>query len=150
MTITKMHSPDSDSSHATNSKGTYATKATRKRSVSFSMAVDSRPKRASDNRLQSSDKKRKYMRRGSRSASMLLLAMQRGLGHRQAVIDEKHTHGHQQRRLSLVSALKVSLENTSIIDANDEPCINADEASSSAETRTCACDVVSEFSDDIM
>uniref|UniRef100_A0A6U2YCM5 Uncharacterized protein n=1 Tax=Entomoneis paludosa TaxID=265537 RepID=A0A6U2YCM5_9STRA len=93
-----------------------------------------------DQGLQSIDTRRKYMRRGSRCPSMLMLFSGKNIqelasskkastdsynenvemvGAASAPPSQSHQQEQQQRRrMSLMSALKYSLEQTSIVDSN--------------------------------
>ena len=123
-------------------------KAVPKRAVSFSPCVKpeapSRLKLKSDGELQAVDKRRRYMRRGSKCPSMLratfitispiliqsyaaaeaaalgsLSPRQPGAVHDVKMVDvEKQA---VQRRMSLMTALKISLENATIVDKSQVP-----------------------------
>ena len=120
-----------------NQRNTSTMKVAPKRAVSFSPNVKpeapSRLKPKSDGELQAVDKRRRYMRRGSKCPSMLRatftinpILMQSyaaaeaasggGLSPRSGY-DVKMAEAEKkaaQRRMSLMSALKMSLENTTI------------------------------------
>ena len=132
---------------------TSAMKVAPKRAVSFSPNVKpeapSRLKPKSDGELQAVDKRRRYMRRGSKCPSMLRatftispILMQtyaaaesaaastggfspRSPHQSRSVYDVKmmdvEKQAEQQRRMSLMSALKMSLENTTIVDKYQAP-----------------------------
>lgn len=102
-----------------------------------------------DGDLQCSNKRRRYMRRGSKSPSMLqasfatmapmiqAYASKECMSPKDSVVNkflylenEKHLLLNQnaaQRRMSLMSALKISLEKTSIVD-NSPPPLNGRKA----------------------
>jgi hypothetical protein len=141
MTISK-----SSLSSSTSSKGRSKERTAAKRAVSFCDSVkkygyESTPPTSnqpqqphntkSDGDLQASDKRRRYKRRGSKCPSMLLLS---GMNLKRLLETETLSSSPessksnsscqqmqmptpQQRRLSLVSALKMSLENATIADS---------------------------------
>jgi len=96
------------------------TKKTVKRGVKFH-AVRPPLKEAKqlpeDSDLQSSDKQRRYMRRGSKTPGMLLILKSFDLESQASACEEMLTLSRQQRRLSLLSAIKMDLEKCSIIEA---------------------------------
>jgi hypothetical protein len=74
-----------------------------------------------DSSLQSTDKKRRYMRRGSKSPSMLTLSFKlECLDSDFSETKENIALSPQRRRLSLMSALKLSFEQTMIAPDNGE------------------------------
>ena len=110
-----------------------------KRAVSFSPHVKpeapsracTKPKVNTDGDLQALNKRRRYMRRGSKSPAMLQASFVSMMPHLQVypLVDpspdsrdvtmqgtEKCLMDRAQRRMSLMSALKLSLENTTIVD----------------------------------
>jgi len=96
-----------------------------KRAVSFRSSVkfDAPTKKASspcDSGLQSIDKRRRYMRRGSKSPSMFKLSPDQiqkiALPSYDEIVQKNYTPSKKERRLSLMSALKVHLERASIVD----------------------------------
>lgn len=134
-------------------KQSTSTKTSLKRAVSFCPNVKAdapyskRPK--CDGDLQAADKRRRYMRRGSKSPSMLrasfatmgpilqsCAASKECSSPRDQImayspiangipyLDHDKHRLHQnaaQRRMSLMSALKLSLEKTAIVDNNGQP-----------------------------
>lgn len=87
------------------------------------LMLEERPSatQTNDSALQSNGKRRRYMRRGSRCPSMLMippsvLRQQWNLPKESAL--KLHTKfGQQQRRLSVVSALRLRLEKSTIVEA---------------------------------
>jgi hypothetical protein len=77
----------------------------------------------SDSCLQSTDKRRNYMRRGSKTPAMLKLSIEDLESFEEAVSVEKaSTHFvSKERRMSLMSVLKINFEKASII----EPIVNS-------------------------
>ncbi|GKY94744.1 hypothetical protein MPSEU_000439800 [Mayamaea pseudoterrestris] len=107
---------------------------------------------ACDRCLQSTGNKRRYMRRGSKSASMIIRAMQKEIVSNQRVLvspepplKEIGSDG-QVRRLSLMSALKVSLDQVTIDDqTSDEE--SKDDGISSSDIRRRTIQVLAEVTD---
>mmetsp|Transcript_215 Transcript_215/g.388 ORF Transcript_215/g.388 Transcript_215/m.388 type:complete len:149 (+) Transcript_215:91-537(+) len=114
-------------------------KAVPKRAVSFSpnvkpeapLRASEKPKVNTDGDLQALNKRRRYMRRGSKSPAMLQASFVSMMPHLQhyPVLDptstsrdvimqvaDKRLIDRAQRRMSLMSALKLTLENTTIAD----------------------------------
>lgn len=108
-------------------------KAVPKRAVSFSPNAKQAPSRSSNNLkvngdgdLQAVNQRRRYLRRGSKSPSMLRASFASMTPHLQdpsSFKDDLIVQGTErrlmeraQRRMSLMSALKLSLENTTIVD----------------------------------
>ena len=111
-----------------------------KRAVSFSpnvkpeapSRVSEKPKVNSDGDLQALNKRRRYMRRGSKSPAMLQASFVSMMPHLQRYplidpppnsrdvmmqgTDKQGLTDRAQRRMSLMSALKLTLENTTITD----------------------------------
>jgi hypothetical protein len=73
----------------------------------------------SDSSLQSTDKRRNYMRRGSRTPAMLMLSNEDLKSFEEAVSVEKmitHFISLKERRMSLMSGLEINFEKASIIE----------------------------------
>lgn len=66
-----------------------------------------------DSLLQATDQKRRYMRRGSKSPNMLTKSIQLDRISSE-ICDSSLSNSPKRRRLSLMSALKLSLEQTAI------------------------------------
>lgn len=99
------------------SSSSSSAKVSPKRAVSFCGLKYEAPKKQqapSDKLLQCVDKRRRYMRRGSRSPSMLKFCAK--IDYLEEECNEKiqQPMTPQQRRMSLMSALKLSLEQTAI------------------------------------
>ena len=89
----------------------------RRSSVSFggSVKFESPLKQQADKLLQATDKKRRYMRRGSKSPNMLSLSIKVDFIEMDSSDLVRQTMSPtKRRRLSLMSALKLSLEQTEI------------------------------------
>ena len=100
-------------SKASGNKSAIRSKESPKRAVSFcpSCKFDAPSKlhRSTDNELQSSDNRRRYMRRGSKSPSMLKILSSSELEN-EIKGNSTDDCGLPQRRLSLVSSLRLQLE----------------------------------------
>jgi hypothetical protein len=83
------------------------------------------------------------MRRGSKSPSMLLLDMQKEIARERSATKPTSDDDSQKRRLSLVSALKVSLENVAIIDEHSKQ----QQLVSASESRSLTLNVLSQASE---
>lgn len=106
MTIAKSLSTSSQSS-----------KSDAKRAVSFSKSCKfDIPSKQAESGLQSSDTRRRYMRRGSKSPSMFKLQKLNISELEKEWLSSCKEEEEQPRRLSLMSALKLNLEKASIID----------------------------------
>jgi hypothetical protein len=72
--------------------------------------------------LQSTDKRRRYMRRGSKSAAMLQFSSDKveSFDKEEVPVEKTNTEfkSNQGRRLSLMSALKINFEKSAIIEPN--------------------------------
>jgi len=100
-----------------NSKPTAKRAASCKKTVKFDVPIKKMPQHdaSHDGALQSTEKRRRYMRRGSKTPSMLMLASLKIDFEDENIVTTKTDYGSQkQRRLSLMSALKMSLEETAI------------------------------------
>ena len=96
-------------------------RATKSPKVQFSLPSATPAMTAFDCCLQSTITKRRYMRRGSKCPSMILKAMQKEIfDHSVIFTEQKQPNDSNQRRLSLMTALKVSLEQVSILDQTPE------------------------------
>jgi hypothetical protein len=98
-------------SHALSQKDNAQRSFTFGRSIKF--ASPSRKFSGSDNALQATNPRRRYMRRGSKCPAMLFMTA--------AQLYQLEDVGriHKERRLSLMSALRSTLESTSLMDNLD-------------------------------
>ena len=100
-----------------NNKPTAKRAASSSKAVKFDVPTKSKPQDATHDRaLQSTEKRRRYMRRGSKTPSMLMKAYAK-FDFEPELLDTKNAAEYgaeKQRRMSLMSALKLSLEQTAI------------------------------------
>ena len=130
MTLSK---PSTQSSTTKMAKAVYgAAKLSPK--VQFNLTSATPAMTAIDCCLQSTSTKRRYMRRGSKCPSMILKAMQKEIFEHGVIFNEhKQLNDGQQRRLSLMTALKVSLERVSILEKMPEEEADDTEHSTSSD-----------------